>query len=96
MKTRILSAVVALPLLLFIVISGGICWRIKKVYSKPASVSKTISGPRITVGNRWLATFQQSAPTHEQSTAIATIRLINTSGRGPKGKEKSGVCIFSQ
>lgn len=41
----------------FSVISGGICWRSKKVYSKFVSVSKIISGSRIIVGNSWLATF---------------------------------------
>ncbi len=45
-------------------------------------VSKTISGPRITVGSRWLAIFQHSAPTHEQkATAMASISVINTAGR---------------
>lgn len=56
-----------------------------KMYSKPASVWKTISSPRITVGRRWLAIFQHSALTHEQSTAIASTRTMNTAGRGPKG-----------
>ncbi len=54
-------------------------------------VSKTISGPRITVGSRWLAIFQHSAPTHEQSTAMASISVINTAGRGPKGRGKPGL-----
>ena len=74
---------------------GGKSSRRIKVYNRPASVSKTISGPRITVGNFWLATFQHSAPTHEHNTAMAIIRPINTPGRGPKGRAKSGVCPLS-
>ena len=66
--------------------SGGKLCRSRKVYSCQARVSKTISGPRISVGSRWLAIFQHSAPTHEQSTAMASISVINTAGRGPKGR----------
>ncbi len=70
--------------------NGGQAWRNRKVYANPARISNTMSGPTNTVGSRWLASFQHSAPSQEQNTPMISISGINTSGRGPNGKANAG------
>ena len=51
----------------------------------PRASRTTTSCPASAVGSRWLASFQQSVPSHEAKSPIASISVTKRTGAGPSG-----------